>query len=129
MIFTADILNNIKLIDILMFATDANNKEKVNQVKYFYQKYSKVEPGVLNAIVILSLRNKRGYIPNLKYLYKTINTWLDNKRDTAYKAAHYLNEYWIYQSNPNNKKSNETKNVIKPDFVNEYLEELKDLEQ
>lgn len=119
-------LNRLTASDILMLAKVTDKAASMQTVNLFYKKYARYEIGVLNACLIHSLRQKKGHVPNLMYLDKTMKTWIVNNRHTASKALNYLKQYnsWKNSANADETKKMTTSKVDRPEWLDEYLEEI-----
>lgn len=127
---TINELNKLTALEILMLAKDNDQVASSHTVDLFYKKYAKFETGVLNACLIHSLRQKKGHVPNLKYLDKTMKTWVENNRNTSSKALNYLKQYnsWKNSSDAEATKIlTKDKKEDRPDWLDEYIQEIAEM--
>jgi len=84
-----------------------------------------VSPGIINAMVMFTLKHKEGILPNLSYMEKVLNSWLESGIRTTEDALSYsrkLESKWEKQSKKQKQKENE------PDWMDRYVETLTKME-
>ncbi|MBE0701345.1 MAG: DnaD domain protein [Acholeplasmataceae bacterium] len=82
-----------------------------------------IEPGIINVILMLVLKNKDGILPNLNYMEKVLMDWLNKGVQTTEDAINYslkLETQW--ETNKQTKKANE------PDWLDDYIADLAKME-
>lgn len=89
-----------------------------------------IEVGVLNVMLMFILKNKNGILPTVGYLDKVWQSWSRNGVQTVEDAINYRNTLELTKSNYINSKTNnnKTKEVNKPDWLDEYLKEISEME-
>lgn len=83
-----------------------------------------VDPGLINVILIFILKHKEGVLPNLKYMETVLHDWLNKGIRTAEDAIKYTQELetsW--------KRKPQRQRVAEPDWMDDYVNELKKLEE
>lgn len=79
---------------------------------------SRLEPGVINALVLHILKRKEGVLPNINYLEKVLETWLKNGINNTNAAYEFI-------VSVDNQVKKETKvKKEQPEWLVEYLKEL-----
>ncbi len=119
---TSEELDKLNYNEILMLSQN-NDDDIITMIDLFYSNNRRYKKGVLNAILIHSIRLKKGFVPNLRYLEKVLKTWITNNRNTTKKALNYINQYLVWQSTDNPEKTKKL-TVDKPEWLNEYIEEI-----
>ena len=82
-----------------------------------------VEPGIINVILMLVLKNKDGILPNINYLEKVLHDWLSKGVQTTEDALNYATEIetkW--------EKKQFKPNKSEPDWLDEYIQDLANME-
>lgn len=111
-------LNELDPLFILTLTTDYHI-DSIQHVVNFLNHNRKYERGVLNAVLLKAIRYKRNYIPNKIYLEQVLNSFVESNTLTVNKAARDLNNNLRYSSN-NNKEN-------KPEWLDEYIGEIKNM--
>lgn len=86
---------------------------------------NEIDLGVLNVLIIFILKNKNGILPHVNYLNKVWESWAKNGVQTPSDAIKYRDE--IERKYTNN-KTKTAKKVVKPDWIEEYLQEISEME-
>lgn len=82
-----------------------------------------VEPGIINVILMLVLKNKDGILPNIAYLEKVLHDWLNKGVQTTEDAiAFAANLETKFQNQKASKKASE------PEWLEDYIKELAKME-
>ncbi|MDY0278163.1 MAG: DnaD domain protein [Acholeplasma sp.] len=84
-----------------------------------------IDHGVLNVLLMFILKNKDGLLPHVNYLNKVWESWRKNGVQTASDAILYkenVEKYWKTKNEKNTKKIN------KPNWLDEYLDEISEME-
>jgi len=84
---------------------------------------NQVEVGVINALLLHILKFKEGQLPHINYLEKVLETWIKNGVRTTEDAYHKV----LSQATPEQKTKTQSKK--NPEWVDNYLDELKALEE
>lgn len=82
-----------------------------------------VEPGIVNVILMLVLKHKDGVLPNLNYMEKVLMDWLNKGVQSTQDAiAHsqQLETQW--------QKKKPIRKVAEPDWLDEYIAEIAEME-
>ncbi len=82
-----------------------------------------VDPGIINVILILVLKNKNGILPHYNYLEKVLIDWLGKGVQTTEDAIAYstkLETKW--------QDRKKTQKVAEPDWMDDYLKDLAKME-
>jgi replication initiation and membrane attachment protein len=82
-----------------------------------------VDPGIINVILMLVLKQKDGVLPGLKYMETVLHDWLNRGIQTTEDALNHstqLENQWV-----NKKKA---KKVSEPDWMDDYVKELENME-
>lgn len=121
-----DILNNAQYEAILLTMLKFEDIEKVKPyVDKFYSRNNGVEYGVLNAILITTIQftSENGNLFNEVYLRRTLETFKENNITNTAEAVAYMDEsYKLLNSWGKRGKT------FKPEWLNEYIEELEAIE-
>lgn len=83
-----------------------------------------VDPGIINVILMLVLKQKDGVLPGLKYMETVLRDWLNKGIQTTEDALNYstkLENQWV------NKKK--IQKVSEPDWMDDYVKELEKMEE
>lgn len=115
--FTDKILEQIVPQQLMQLAEDYDY-QSVGHLEDFYNKNRHIERSVLNAVLLVALQSKDGFIPNKVYLDKTLKTWQKRNYMTARKSATRLNELSAW------KNKDETGKTKKPEWLDEYMKEI-----
>lgn len=82
-----------------------------------------VEPGIVNVILMLVLKHKDGILPNINYMEKVLHDWLSKGVISTQDAIdHSQNIESKYQ------KKKKTKSVKEPDWMDNYMKDLAEME-
>lgn len=87
-----------------------------------------IDQGVLNILLIFILKNKEGVLPHVNYLNKIWSDWYKHGVRTASDAVRHREFVENQWQNKQTKNYNKPKKVNKPDWLDEYLDELGDME-
>lgn len=90
---------------------------------------NEIDPGVLNVILIFLLKNKEGYLPNVNYINKVWESWAKNGVQSATDALKYkesIERSWAKKSG--SYQGNKQEKVNKPSWLDEYIEDIKNME-
>jgi replication initiation and membrane attachment protein len=82
-----------------------------------------VDPGIINVILMLVLKQKDGVLPGLKYMETVLHDWLNRGIQTTEDALNHstqLENQWV-----NKKKA---KKVSEPEWMDDYVKELEKME-
>lgn len=82
-----------------------------------------VDPGIINVILMLVLKQKEGVLPGLKYMETVLHDWLNRGIQTTEDALNYstkLETQWV--------KKKSAKKVSEPDWMDDYVKELEKME-
>jgi replication initiation and membrane attachment protein len=82
-----------------------------------------IDPGIINVILMLVLKQKDGVLPGLKYMETVLHDWLNRGIQTTEDALNHstqLENQWV-----NKKKA---KKVSEPDWMDDYVKELENME-
>jgi replication initiation and membrane attachment protein len=82
-----------------------------------------VDPGIINVILILVLKNKNGVLPHYNYLEKVLIDWLGKGVQTTEDAIAYSTKL---ETSWQDKKK--TQKVAEPDWMDDYLKDLAKME-
>jgi replication initiation and membrane attachment protein len=83
-----------------------------------------IDPGIINVILMLVLKQKDGVLPGLKYMETVLHDWLNRGIQTTEDALNHstqLENQWV-----NKKKA---KKVSEPDWMDDYVKELENMEE
>lgn len=87
-----------------------------------------IDQGVLNILLIFILKNKEGVLPHVNYLNKIWSDWYKHGVRTASDAVRHREFVENQWQNKQSKSYNKPKKVNKPDWLDEYLDELGEME-
>lgn len=87
-----------------------------------------IDQGVLNILLIFILKNKEGVLPHVNYLNKIWSDWYKHGVRTASDAVRHREFVENQWQNKQTKNYNKPKKVNKPDWLDEYLDELGEME-
>lgn len=87
-----------------------------------------IDQGVLNILLIFILKNKEGVLPHVNYLNKIWSDWYKHGVRTASDAVRHREFVENQWQNKQTKSYNKPKKVNKPDWLDEYLDELGEME-
>ena len=91
---------------------------------------NEIEQGVLNVLLIFILKNKEGILPHVNYLNVVWNSWSKNGVQSVEDAINYRNTIESNWSNKNSSKQySNSKQVKKPDWLGEYMDEISKMEE
>lgn len=117
----ADKLDSISPQDIIkMYSKRDNISVDLDTVLAFSQR-NDATVGIINAIILYTIKEKEGILPNYTYLEKVLNTWQNNGVKTTEDAVSYLaqlNEAPIQTGKRTSKKTQ----APEPDWLDEYIE-------
>lgn len=85
-----------------------------------------IDPGIVNVILMLILKHKDGVLPNLNYMQKVLDDWLNKGVQTTEDAINYsinLESQW------ETKQKSQKQTVSKPDWLDEYITDLVKMEE
>ena len=82
-----------------------------------------VEPGIINVILMLVLKHKDGVLPNINYMNKVLNDWLNKGVQTTADAINYSTNL---ESQYEKKKK--VQKVAEPDWMDDYIKDLAKME-
>ena len=82
-----------------------------------------VEPGIVNVILMLVLKHKDGVLPNINYMNKVLNDWLNKGVQTTEDAINYSTNL---ESQYEKKKK--VQKVAEPDWMDDYIKDLAKME-
>lgn len=123
-IITTEELTKMEITDILDLCRNKDNYVLKKNVLNWHKNNLKYPKGLLNAVTILAIRSKNGFIPPAQYLSKTLRTFVDNGSTTVRSASLRLEEYHeIKTSKPGAKKK-----AHMPDWLSEYITEIQNME-
>lgn len=123
--------DDVSLMETLSFKTIVNkfgSKDKLTKANALstineFITQNDIQTGVLNVLIIFILKNKEGRLPHVNYLNKVWDSWYkEGVRTTkdAIKHREYIESNWTSKSR--------VKEVKKPDWLDEYIDELADME-
>ncbi len=86
---------------------------------------NQVDPGIINVILMLILKQKQGVLPNLKYLETVLHDWMNKGVQTTEDALAYSQkiETRFEKTQKRKKKKSE------PDWMDDYINELAKMEE
>ncbi|MFP4177325.1 MAG: DnaD domain protein [Acholeplasmataceae bacterium] len=84
-----------------------------------------VDPGIINVILILVLKNKNGVLPHYNYLIKVLNDWLSKGVQTTEDAIAYSTKL---ETKWQGKTKHKKQRVAEPDWMDDYLKDLAEME-
>ncbi len=114
-------LDSINPSDIVkMYSKRDNISVDLDTVVAFSQR-NDATIGIMNAIILYTIKDKEGILPNYTYLEKVLNTWQNNGVRTTEDAVNYLQQLSDPQLKSSSKSSKKTK-VKEPDWLDEYIE-------
>ena len=117
----ADKLDSISPQDIIkMYSKRDNISVDLDTVLAFSQR-NDATVGIINAIILYTIKEKEGILPNYTYLEKVLNTWQNNGVKTTEDAVSYLaqlNEAPIQTGKRTSKKTQ----APEPDWLDEYID-------
>ena len=82
-----------------------------------------VEPGIINVILMLVLKHKDGILPTLNYMEVVLHDWLNKGVQTTEDALNYstnLESQW--------EKKKSVQKVSEPDWLDDYIKDLANME-
>lgn len=82
-----------------------------------------VDPGIINVILMLVLKQKDGVLPGLKYMETVLHDWLNKGIQTTEDALNYstkLENQWVQKK--------KVQKVSEPDWMDDYVKELEKME-
>lgn len=122
-------LRNATINELLAGRVD-ENYEGLARKTYFEitQKYESLDLGMIHVLIVNLLKIKDGILPNTRYLEMVLNDWIAKGIDTAEQAINHINGLENkYKSSSNYKVK--TKQAVKtPDWMDEYLEEIRKMD-
>ncbi len=83
-----------------------------------------VDPGIINVILMLVLKQKDGVLPGLKYMETVLHDWLNRGIQTTEDALNYstkLENQW--------EQKKKVQKVSEPDWMDDYVKELEKMEE
>lgn len=124
--------DDVSLMDSLPFKTVVNkfaSKDKLIKADALatineFITQNDIEVGVLNVLIIFLLKNKDGRLPHVNYLNKVWDSWYKNGVRTtkdAIKHREYIESNWT-------SGTKQTRQIKKPDWLDEYINELEEME-
>lgn len=87
-----------------------------------------IELGVLNVLIIFILKNKNGVLPHVNYLNKVWQSWSGNGVQSVSDAVNYRDSIEKAWSNKNQGKTNYSKKVNQPGWLDEYFDDFEKME-
>lgn len=124
-------LENATPDEILTSANVDSNYHGMARSTYFeiINKYSNINIGVINTLVINLLKIKDGILPNTRYLEVVLNDWLSKGITTTKDAVDHVNGIKTeYESRNKSYKAKSKKVANVPDWMDEYLSEIKGMD-
>lgn len=121
-------LKNVSPIVIIQKFSQLNfQADALSTVNEFISR-NDIEPGIVNVLVMFILKNKDGILPNVNYLDKVWSSWISNGVQTVEDAINHRNT--IEKRWQNNKKYKSNNNVKRnePEWLDEYLNEISNME-
>ncbi len=82
-----------------------------------------VEPGIINVILMLVLKHKDGVLPNINYMNKVLNDWLNKGVQTTEDAINYSTNLESHYE-----KKKKVQKVAEPDWMDDYIKDLAKME-
>jgi replication initiation and membrane attachment protein len=82
-----------------------------------------IEPGIINVILMLVLKHKDGILPTLNYMEVVLHDWLNKGVQTTEDAINYstnLESQW--------EKKKSVQKVSEPDWLDDYIKDLANME-
>jgi len=82
-----------------------------------------IEPGIINVILMLVLKHKDGILPTLNYMEVVLHDWLNKGVQTTEDALNYstnLESQW--------EKKKSVQKVSEPDWLDDYIKDLANME-
>lgn len=86
---------------------------------------NQVDPGIINVILMLILKQKQGVLPNLKYLETVLHDWMNRGIQTTEDALAYAQNLETRFVN----KVTTKKQKSEPDWMDDYINELAKMEE
>jgi replication initiation and membrane attachment protein len=83
-----------------------------------------VEPGIINVILMLVLKNKDGILPHINYMEKVLNDWLNKGIRTTEDAINYASKL----ESSFEKKPTKKKKTGEPDWMDDYMKKIAEME-
>ncbi len=109
------------MIILDMYCKNIDDSLKKDVVK-LYQNHMEVSTAILNAMLIFILKYKEGYIPHYQYMVSALNGWLKHVKTPQDALLKLIR--------PKSKKQAYKKKqvVSEPDWMNDYVKELEQME-
>jgi len=82
-----------------------------------------VDPGIVNVILMLVLKHKDGVLPNINYMNKVLNDWLNKGVQTTEDAINYSTNLESHYE-----KKKKVQKVAEPDWMDDYIKDLAKME-
>ncbi|HKL94993.1 MAG TPA: DnaD domain protein [Haploplasma sp.] len=126
-----DALSNVPFTSIVdkFVVDDSFQKAMALDTIHDFINQNDIEVGVLNVLLIFILKNKNGILPHVNYLNKVWQSWAKNGVQSVGDALSYrdtIEKNWSNRQSSNN--SYAKKEVKKPDWLDEYMKEISEME-
>ena len=108
------------MIILDMYCKNIDDSLKKDVIK-LYQDHMEVSTAILNAMLIFILKYKDGYIPHYTYMASGLKQWLkhvETPKDALLKLTRKKSNVIYKQKTPSHK-------VSEPDWMDEWMNELK----
>lgn len=117
----SDKLDSINPSDIIKMYSKRDNISIDLDTAVAFSQRNDATIGIINAIILYTIKDKEGILPNYTYLEKVLNTWQNNGVKTTEDAVNYLQQLNEPQPQRGGRSSKRTK-VEEPDWLDEYIE-------
>ncbi len=90
---------------------------------------NQVDPGIINVILMLILKQKQGVLPNLKYLETVLHDWMNKGVQTTEDALLYSQNLETRFEKQQKQQQTKKKPKSEPDWMDDYIDELAKMEE
>ncbi|MGI6771365.1 MAG: hypothetical protein GX546_01145 [Acholeplasmataceae bacterium] len=118
----ADKLDSISPQDIIKMYSKRDNISVDLDTAVAFSQRNDATLGIINAIILYTIKEKEGILPNYTYLEKVLTTWQNNGVKTTEDAVNYLAKLSNSEEALKQKGSSKKSKVAEPDWLDEYID-------
>lgn len=116
-------LDTISPIEIIKLYSKSSNLASDIDTALAFTSRTDVPLGILNVIILHTIKAKEGLLPNVKYLEKVLNTWQQNGVTSTQEALNYAQQ--IEGENTfRTTRSSKPKVVEEPEWLDDFIKDF-----
>ncbi len=120
-----DLIEKAKPYDIIQKFAKVNQQGIALSTAFQLLERNQVEPGIINVILMLVLKNKDGILPHINYLETVLNDWLNKGIQTTEDAIAYASKL---ETTFEKKTKDKPKKSGEPDWMDDYMKRIAEME-